>query len=159
MTFPDNISIERQKYIGDCKGFPAGLRNIDKIVTVLDVVLEWSLENVSILEFASSAGKTQNSLGFKKLADNNLLWESYPEGKGSSAKLVFFTRASSYLTNEAEANLRSRFVADLGVARQIKSGAVMELPIKRFATGKQLESLLQFLSWASREPSNFAPQR
>jgi hypothetical protein len=152
---PESILAERNSYLIACRRTPEGRRNVEKVMEVIDALIKWSLDRPSILEFAYALDKDQKTLGFKKRADGNLIWETYPDGERTDAKLSFFTRAGMYMSSEAQTNLLRRFLVDLRVTRKIDLGSVMELPVKRFAMHGQLERLLDFVSWACDEPAHF----
>jgi hypothetical protein len=150
------IGLERRAYLARCMSTVDGRREIATTTTVIDAMLTWSLENISILDFASAVEKDQCSLGFRKRADGNLLWEAYPEGPTSSAKLSFFTRASTYMTPGVEAKLRERFSAELSTSLVKRAGTVIGLPVRALASAERREKLFQFLSSACRDPNHIS---
>jgi hypothetical protein len=159
IDIPENIQAELANYIEACRKTPRGRRNSSEVVAVVTAIVKWSLDRPSLLEFASAQDKDQKTLGFAKTFDENLLWETYPDGKETDAKLCLFTRARNYMSAEAHANLFKRFVADLGVTRKISTTSVMELPVIRFAKQEKLDQLIRFLSWACSQPDHFGSRK
>jgi hypothetical protein len=115
-----------------------------ELAAALDALLDWSAGH------ATASTHEQESVEFRRRADDRVFWKAYPAGRASDPKVEFLVRAHVYLEPAVWAGVAEQWAAAVGTAPV--AGRVLSLPLARLADPARFARLRGFLEWAAAAP-------